>query len=111
MTPKRRAADTTHADWYKTAATLLLGIVLSSGAHWIFGPKNVLTQEDLVKLMPAMIAQYSPYTGDAKNLSTQLQALHDEQVRQGAQIGQMSVDVGRISEKIGVTAHPAGEQR
>lgn len=96
---------------YQKIALFLAGVVLSGISAWFIGPKNAVTKEDLERMMPSMIAQYSPYTGDAKNIGTQLQALHDEQVRQGAQINQMAVDVGRISEKVGVTAHPAAERR
>lgn len=72
------------SDWWKTVAVFLAGVVLSGAISWFSVPKNMLTKDDLEKAMPAMMSQYNPYTTDSKNISTQLQALHDEQVRQGA---------------------------
>lgn len=92
---------------YKTVAVFLAGVVLSGATSWFLYPRNAITKDDLERMMPALVMQNNPYSGDAKNISTQLQALHDEQVRQGAQINQIAVDVGRLSEKVGVTAHPA----
>lgn len=94
------------SDIYKWLSGLLAGALLSGAGFWLSFPRNVVTKDDLDKAMPGLISQYSQYTQDARNISTQLQALHDEQVRQGQRIEQMAVDVGRVSEKIGVSAHP-----
>lgn len=96
---------------YKNAALFLAGVVLSGATSWFLYPRNAITKDELDRIIPAMVSANNPYMGDAKNITTQLVALHDEQVRQGAQIQQMAVDVGRISEKIGVTAHPSADQR
>lgn len=85
----------------------LLGIIVTGCTSWFLYPRNAITKDDLKEIVPAMVQSNNPYTLDQRNISTQLLALHDEQVRQGAQIQQMAVDVGRISEKVGVTAHPA----
>lgn len=100
----------TTGDIYKMLMPMLVGALLSGAAFWLSFPRNVITKDDLEKTMPGLIAQYSQYSQDAKNISTQLQALHDEQLRQGASMSQMAVDVGRISEKVGVSAHPTAEQ-
>lgn len=102
-----RRGPNTGPDLYKTIAVFLAGVVLSGATSWFLYPRNAITKDDLERMMPALVMQNNPYSGDAKNISTQLQALHDEQVRQGAQINQIAVDVGRLSEKVGVTAHPA----
>lgn len=101
-------------DYWQTTAVFLAGVCLSAITAWFTAPRNVLSKDDLDRLMPAMVAQYSPYTQDQKNIAMQLQALKevqlrqgDEQIRQGAAMQQVAVDVGRISEKVGVTAHPS----
>lgn len=98
-----------NVDYWKTAATFLGGVVLAGASSWFLYPRNAVTKEDLERSIPSLISQYSPYTQDQRNIATQLQVLHDEQVRQGAALSQMAVDVGRISEKVGVTAHPNTE--
>lgn len=98
------------SDIYKMMTAALLGALLAGAGFWLSFPRNVVTKDDFDKLMPGMIAQYSPYSQDAKNISAQLQALHDEQLRQNASVdqrlAQMAVDIGRVSEKVGVSAHP-----
>lgn len=96
---------------YKTIATFLAGVVLSGCVSWFLGPKNAVTQQELIGMMPGLISQYSPYTQDAKTLTDQLTNVRAEQAKEGAQIEQMQIDLARVSEKLGVTAHPGAETR
>lgn len=95
----------------KLVIACLATALVTGGGSWLAIGRSIVTKEDIERTMPGLIIQYSPYTKDARDISTQLQALHDEQVRQGQQIQQIAVDVGRISEKAGVTAHPSGDGR
>lgn len=94
---------------YQSVALFLAGVVISGFVSYMAMGRNNVTKDELDKVIPALMKQNDAYLPDKRDISTQLQALHDEQVRQGAQQQQMAVDIGRISEKMGVTAHPATE--
>jgi hypothetical protein len=104
-------------DLWKFIATAL-GSALVAGmlASYNVG-RNQVTRDDLRNDMPAMIAQYSPYTVDAKAIAVQLQSLKDAMNENTSahtaqyqhiedQISQMQADLARVAAKSGVTAHP-----
>ena len=97
-------------DWYKTTTVFLAGVVMSLVGSLLLVPRNVLTKDDLDRLMPQYIAEYSPYTGDAKNIATQLQELHDQNIATQERLRQIQIDVANISAKVHVTADPGGRQ-
>lgn len=96
-------------DVWKSLALFLGGVILSGCVSWFLGPKNAVTQQELNSMMPGLISQYSPYTQDQKVLSEQLLTFREVQVKQGAAIEQMQIDLARVSDKLGVPAHPAIE--
>lgn len=106
MTPRAVSSD---SNLWRSISLFLAGVVLSGFVSYMTMGRNNISKDELDKMIPALVQQNNPYMGDQRNISTQLQALHDEQVRQGAQQQQMAVDIGRISEKMGVAAHPAAE--
>jgi hypothetical protein len=64
--------------------------------------RNVVTRDDI----PALIAQYSPYTTDAEAIKVQLGQQAQEIGAMQAHIQQLEVGVAQISEKLGIPAHP-----
>ncbi len=68
--------------------------------------RNIVTRDDV----PALIAQYSPYTTDAEAIKVQLTQQAQEIGAMQTQISRLDVAVARISEKLGVAAiaaHPS----
>jgi hypothetical protein len=64
---------------------------------------NVVTRDD----MPALIAQYSPYTADAEAIKVQLTDQAREIGAMQMQVEQLELGVAQISEKLGISAHAA----
>jgi hypothetical protein len=95
---------------FKTATACLASALLTGVISYFTMGRNNVTKEDLEKQLPSLIMQNNPYVQDARNISTQLQALHEEQVRQGSRMDQIATDVARISEKVGVSAHPRDDR-
>ncbi len=62
--------------------------------------RNIVTRDDV----PALIAQYSPYTTDAEAIKVQLTQQAQEIGAMQTQINRLDVAVARISEKLGVAA-------
>lgn len=106
MPAKRQAPDI-----YKTATVTLAGIVITLIGSWMTIGRNTLTKDEFEKLVPGLVQVNNPYTLDQRNIGSQLTALHDEQVRQSAALQQIAIDVGRLSEKAGVAAHPTLETK
>lgn len=96
-------------DVWKSLALFLGGVILSGCVSWFLGPKNAITQQELNSMMPGYISQYSPYTQDSQALKQQLTTVREVQVQQGAAIQQMQIDLARVSDKLGVTAHPGND--
>lgn len=103
-------------DYYKSAALFLAGVVVSGGLSWFLGPKNVVTQEELRIQMPALMSQFNPYMQDQTLLKEQLTNVRTDQAKQGlvlertsSAVEQLEMDVARISDKVGVPAHPTSK--
>lgn len=64
---------------------------------------NVVTRDD----MPALIAQYSPYTADAEAIKVQLTQQAQEIGEMQAHVQQLELGVAQISEKLGVSTRSA----
>lgn len=64
---------------------------------------NVVTRDD----MPALIAQYSPYTTDAEAIKVQLTEQAQEIGEMQEQIRQLDLGVAQISAKLGISARSA----
>ena len=65
--------------------------------------RNVVTRAD----MPALIAQYSPYTAGAEAIKVQLTEQAQEIGEMQTQIRQLDLGVAGISENLGVSTPPA----
>ena len=61
---------------------------------------NVVTRDD----MPALIAQYSPYTTDAEAIKVQLAQQAQEIGGMQTQVQQLELGVAQISAKLGISA-------
>lgn len=68
--------------------------------------RSVVTRDD----MPALIAQYSPYTTDAEAIKVQLTEQAREIGEMQEQIRQLDLGVAQISEKLGVSTRAAQTQ-
>jgi septal ring factor EnvC (AmiA/AmiB activator) len=64
--------------------------------------RNIVTRDDV----PALIAQYSPYTADAEAIKAQLTQQAQQIDAMQTQIQRLEVGVAQISEKLGVPAPP-----
>lgn len=96
MTPERES------DIYKTISMCLGSALVTLTAAYYAAAHNAVTHDEF----PGLILQYSPYTGDQKNIQTQLNSLYEQNGRLQTQVGQLQNDVARISEKVGVPARP-----
>lgn len=65
--------------------------------------RNIVTRDDV----PALIAQYSPYTADAEAIKAQLAQQAQQISAMQAQVQRLEIGVAQISEKLGVAAPPA----
>jgi hypothetical protein len=64
--------------------------------------RNIVTRDDV----PALIAQYSPYTTDAEAIKAQLAQQAQQIAAMQSQIQHLEIGVAQISDKLGVTAPP-----
>lgn len=62
--------------------------------------RNIVTRDDV----PALIAQYSPYTTDAEAIKAQLAQQAQQVAAMQTQIQRLEIGVAQISEKLGVAA-------
>lgn len=62
---------------------------------------NVVTRDD----MPALIAEYSPYTADAEAIKVQLTQQAQEIGEMQTHVQQLELGVAQISEKLGISTH------
>lgn len=110
------------SNFYQKALYCLAGLFVGAiGMAYTVG-RNVITKDDLKNQMPALIAEYSPYTQDAKAIAVELGTLkesvelntsmHTEQYQHiEDQITQIQTDLARVAAKSGVTAHPGPNDR
>lgn len=89
-------------DIYKTITLCLSSALLTLMAAYYTAARNAVTHEE----MPGLILQYSPYTGDQKDIRTKLDELYQQNGQLHSEVQQLQIDIARISEKVGVTAHP-----
>lgn len=64
--------------------------------------RNIVTRADV----PALIAQYSPYTTDAEVIKVQLAQQAEQIGAMQSQIQHLEIGVAQISDKLGVAAPP-----
>lgn len=64
--------------------------------------RSIVTRDDV----PALIAQYSPYTADAEAIKAQLAQQARQISAMQTQIQRLEIGVAQISEKLGVPAQP-----
>lgn len=100
MTPDREASV------YKTLSIALSSAFLTLCAAYYTAERNVVTHEEF----PGLVQQYSTYTGDQKDIQSKLSTLYEQNGRLQSQVGQLQSDVARISDKVGVPAHPGGSR-
>ena len=104
-------------EFYKRLSFTVIGAAVGISLTAFSMGRSAVTRDDLRTDMPAMIAQYSPYTADAKAIAVQLQQLKDQNTTASVnntqqyqhiedQISQMQEDIARIAAKSGITAHP-----
>lgn len=87
---------------YKTLTTLLSGMLITLIGAYLVSNHNVVTHEEF----SGLVQQYSPYTSDQKGIREKLDTLSEQNVRLQTQVEQLQIDTARISEKLGVPAHP-----
>ena len=95
------------SDIYKTFTIFLSGVLVSIVGAYFASAHDVVTKADL----PGLMRQYNPYENDSKDIKAKLEELAEHQAEQGAQLMQLQVDTGRISERVGVPAHPSGDTK
>lgn len=96
------------ADPWQKVALFLGGVIVSLVGALAAYPHNVVTREELPGLVASYATSGSQYTKDATDLRKQLDDQSHEIGEMRAQMQQLQVDVARISERLGVPAHPAG---
>lgn len=64
--------------------------------------RNIVTRDDV----PALIAQYSPYTTDAEAIKAQLAEQAQQIGAMQSQVQHLEIGVAQISDKLGVAAPP-----
>lgn len=92
---------------------IAVGVLCSVGGMLVTAftvGRSAVTRDDLQRDMPQLIAQYSPYTADAKDIADQLRQLKDEVESERAddaqhyqhiedQISQLQIDATRLAAK------------
>lgn len=96
MTPDREASV------YKTLSIALSSAFLTLCGAYYTSERNVVTHEEF----PGLVQQYSTYTGDQKDIQNKLNNLYEQNGHLRGQVEQLQSDIARISEKVGVPAHP-----
>lgn len=70
-------------------------------------PDGVLTQDTLMKMMPGLISEFSPYTGDQKEIATRMISVDERLTKIEAHQEQQARDIATIANKAHVYANPA----
>jgi hypothetical protein len=88
----RGVMDSNGAGVWKTAALFLAGMVVTLGGAWITSNHDAVTRAEV----PALLRTYTD----------EMIAIREQNARLEEKVNQLQVDVARISERLGVPAHP-----
>lgn len=87
---------------YKTMTACLGSALVTMMGAYMLATHDTVTKAE----MPGYISQYSPYTSDQKEIKGQIDSLAVQTTTLQDQVRQLQIDTARISEKLGVPAHP-----
>lgn len=82
---------------YKFLTTVLITIVISMGTFYFAVGKDAITKQDMPGLLATMQRQIDDQTAEIAKLRSE--------------VVQLEIDTARISDKLGVPAHPAAAER